>query len=142
MKKTSIALSIAALLTLSACNDQAATTTATPTEPVATAAQTLLPAFNDRLDIYKEVTLRTDLSHLSANQKLMLGKLIDASEVMDDLFWQQAFGDNKAQFLAAIDNEKVRDFARINYGPWDRLDADKAFLSGTSEKALGAQFYP
>jgi len=143
MKKTTIALCIAALTTLSACGDKPQTTTTTTQQATATKEHhTLLPAFNQRLDIYKEVTLNTDLSHLSANQKSMLAKLIDASVVMDDLFWQQAFGQDKSQFLSTIANKKVRDFAEINYGPWDRLDADKVFLDGYSEKHLGAQFYP
>jgi len=145
MKKTAIALSIIALTTLSACNDNQTPTTSVeaPTaKETKVSTHTLLPAFNDRLDIYKEVSLVTDLSHLSSNQKLMLAKLIDASKVMDDLFWQQAFGENKSEFLSSINNKKVRAFAEINYGPWDRLNADKAFLNDTQEKHLGAQFYP
>jgi len=143
MKKTTIALCITALTTLSACGDKAPTTMSQADPATATSVQhTLLPEFNQRLDIYKEVTLSTDLSHLSSNQKLMLAKLIDASVIMDDLFWQQAFGQDKTQFLSLISDAKVRDFAEINYGPWDRLDADKPFLTGISEKHLGAQFYP
>ncbi|NRA72304.1 MAG: Zn-dependent hydrolase [Gammaproteobacteria bacterium] len=139
MKKTPIALALAALSMLSACNDtqQITSTPATTTNTVE-----LLPQFTKRLDIYQEVTLTTDLSHLSSNQKLMLAKLIDAAKIMDDLYWQQAFGENKANFLAKINDPKTRNFAEINYGPWDRLNADKPFLSGYQDKALGAQFYP
>ena len=72
----------------------------------------------------------------------MVAKLIDASKIMDELFWKQAFGDNKDAFLAKLSDEKVRKFADINYGPWDRLNGDEPFLSGYKEKALGAQFYP
>jgi len=142
MKKTTIALCIAALTTLSACGDKV-TLQPTVKAPVASEGKhTLLPAFEPRLNIYKEVTLNTDLSHLSSNQKLMLAKLIDASVIMDDLFWQQAFGQDKASFLSEIAEPNVREFARINYGPWDRLDADKVFLTGFEEKNLGAEFYP
>ncbi|MBB6522845.1 dipeptidyl-peptidase 3 family protein [Pseudoteredinibacter isoporae] len=102
----------------------------------------LLPEFKDRLDIYQEVTLNSDLSHLSANQKKMLAVLIDASKIMDDLFWQQAFYQDKNRFLASIKDPKVRQFADINYGPWDRLQADQPFLSGYKAKAPGAEFYP
>jgi len=103
---------------------------------------TLLPEYNNRLDIYKTVTLNADLSHLSTNQKKMLGLLIEASDIIDDLFWQQSLGQNKEQFLANIKDEKVRQFAKINYGPWDRLDGDKPFLTNTLVKPHGAQFYP
>lgn len=105
-------------------------------------APTLLAEAKSRLDIYKPVTLSADLSHLSKNQKKMIVLLIEASDIIDELFWQQAFGEDKASFLASIEDEKVREFARINYGPWDRLDGDKPFLSGYQAKAAGAEFYP
>jgi hypothetical protein len=95
-----------------------------------------------RLDIYYLEDLSADLSAYSSDQKQMLSLLIDASKIMDDLFWKQAFGQNKESFLASIEDPKVRRFAEINYGPWDRLNGDKAFLSGFEEKPLGAQFYP
>jgi hypothetical protein len=102
----------------------------------------LLDGFENRLNIYFPVTLSADIDHLSDNQKQMLAILIEASVIMDDLFWRQAFGDNKDTFLAAIANNKTQNFAKINYGPWDRLDGDQVFLSNTAEKPLGAQFYP
>ena len=111
-------------------------------EVTPSASVNLLPEYQDRLDIYKTVTLTADLSHLSANQKKMLSLLIEASDIIDDLFWQQAFGQDKTSFLASISDEKVREFARINYGPWDRLNGDKAFLTNTAAKNHGAQFYP
>ncbi len=105
-------------------------------------APTLLVEAQSRLDIYKPVTLTADLSHLSENQKQMIVLLIEASDIIDELFWQQAFGEDKETFLARIEDEKVREFARINYGPWDRLDGDKPFLSGYKAKSPGAEFYP
>jgi len=105
-------------------------------------APTLLAESKSRLDIYKPVTLTADLSHLSDNQKQMVVLLIEASDIIDELFWQQAFGEDKETFLASIKDKKVREFARINYGPWDRLDGDKIFLSGYKAKAHGAEFYP
>ena len=102
----------------------------------------LIGDYENRLNIYFPVTLSVDLSHLSANQKKMLTILIEASVIMDDLFWQQAFDQDKNIFLSQIKDSKVQGFAAINYGPWDRLNGDQAFLSGTPEKLLGAQFYP
>ncbi|NVK24803.1 MAG: Zn-dependent hydrolase, partial [Gammaproteobacteria bacterium] len=101
-----------------------------------------LLADKSRLDIYFPVELTSDLTHLSDNQKKMLSLLIDASEIMDDLFWQQAFGEDKTTFLTKINDPKVKDFAAINYGPWDRLNGDKPFLSGYEAKSHGAEFYP
>jgi hypothetical protein len=95
-----------------------------------------------RLDIYQKVKLTSDISQYSASQREMLKLLIEASTIIDDLFWRQAFGDNKDAFLASISDAKTREFAQLNYGPWDRLAGDAPFLTGINEKPLGAQFYP
>ncbi|MCW8090500.1 dipeptidyl-peptidase 3 family protein [Alteromonas sp. ASW11-130] len=95
-----------------------------------------------RLKIYHPVRLEADLSKLSENQKRMVSLLIDASIIMDDLFWKQAFYQDKNEFLSSIQDEDVRHFATINYGPWDRLNGDAPFLSGYKDKPAGAEFYP
>lgn len=141
------ALALAGAISLTACSpaeQTASNNAAAPQSPQAAspAAPVLLDEFKSRLDIYYPVDLTADLSHLSDAQRAMLSKLIDASKIMDDLFWQQAFGEPKDIFLTRLPEGKVRDFAAINYGPWDRLNGDKAFLSQYGEKPLGAQFYP
>ncbi len=144
-KRTKIAaIVLAALTTLTACNNES-NSTITPKDVSEKNQQTapqLITEFKNRLDIYKEVTLSADLSHLSTKQKQMLALLIDASKIMDDLFWQQAFSQDKKTFLGSIKDEKVRRFAEINYGPWDRLDGDKVFLTQNDTKTHGAEFYP
>ena len=92
-------------------------------------------------DIYAEFTLSTDLSHLSANQKSMLPILIDISKIMDKLFWLQSYGD-KDTLLNSIEDANLKQLVDINYGPWDRLDGDKALIASYGEKSLGANFYP
>jgi len=94
-----------------------------------------------RYDIYAPVSLTADLGHLSDAQKQMIPLLIEASTIMDGLFWQQAYGD-KDDLLSGIDDPKQRRFAEINYGPWDRLDGDQPFVEQYGEKPLGARFYP
>lgn len=94
-----------------------------------------------RLDIYHPVELSADLSGLSDKQRRMLAILIDAAEIMDDLFWRQAYGDPEP-LLAAIDDKKIENFVRLNYGPWDRLDGNRPFLEGYVDKPAGARFYP
>ncbi len=126
---------------LTACGKSADTTQATTAQPETTTEQTLL-VDESRLSIYHGVDLTSDLSHLSDNQHKMLSLLIDASKIMDDLFWKQAFFEDKDAFLSSIDDEDVRHFAAINYGPWDRLNGDTPFISGYDDKAPGAEFYP
>lgn len=95
-----------------------------------------------RPEIYADFTLTADLGHLSENQKQMIALLIDASQIMDDLFWRQSFGDDYESWLDSIADVRVRRFAELNYGPWDALDDDKPFMEGFGPKPLGAQFYP
>jgi len=102
----------------------------------------LLKGWEPRLDIYHEVSLSADLSQFNEPQRQMLALLIDAAKIMDDLFWQQAMAQTKTTFLKSISDPKVRRFAEINYGPWDRLQGDEVFLTGFAEKAKGAEFYP
>jgi len=90
---------------------------------------------------YTPFTLNADLSHLSDNQKKLISKLIDAGEIIEELFWYEAIGD-KEEFLAGITDPSLRAFARINYGPYDRLDGNKSFIDGYDKKPLGANFYP
>ncbi|MEM7282436.1 MAG: Zn-dependent hydrolase [Pseudomonadota bacterium] len=92
-------------------------------------------------DKYAVVDLTADLSGYSNDQKQMLRLLIQASEVMDELFWLQSYGPND-ELLNGINNDALQRFTQINYGPWDRLDADIPFLPGVGNKPLGAQFYP
>ncbi|KPH60730.1 Zn-dependent hydrolase [Pseudoalteromonas neustonica] len=143
LNKISQALILASSVFIGACSEQATTTqTAEKTKTTHADVTQLVNAEENRLDIYTDFTLTTDLSHLSTNQQAMVAKLIDASKIMDDLFWRQAFGEDKAVFLAKINDPKVQKFADINYGPWDRLNGDQVFLSGYEEKSAGAQFYP
>jgi len=92
-------------------------------------------------DKYATVTLTTDTEKLSDSEKQMIPHLIKAAELMDELFWQQAYGDKKA-LLESIDDETLRKFAEINYGPWDRLDENKPFIEGVGKKPAGANYYP
>lgn len=141
-----LCFSLIAATMLNACTkapEQAENVNAGPTETaVVSSASPELIVESARTQIYYPVKLTADLSAYSEQQKTMLALLIDASEIMDSLFWQQAFGKPKDAFLSSITDEQTRKFADINYGPWDRLNGDAPFLSGYSEKALGAEFYP
>ncbi len=138
MKIKALCTAIASALVVSACQPASE-----PAESVQqSAALSLLPAAEQRLDIYHPVKLTSNLNHLSVNQKVMLTKLIDASKIMDELFWLQAYGKSKSSLLDNLSDDKVRQFADINYGPWDRLNGDQPFLSGVDEKPKGAFFYP
>ncbi len=93
------------------------------------------------LDKFKEVTLTTDLSWLSENEREIIRILMEAADIMDEIFWMQAYGD-KQELMDQIDNEYARKYAMIHYGPWDRLGGNAPFVPGFGDKPMGANFYP
>ena len=93
------------------------------------------------LDIYANVKLSTDISHLSENEKEVLKLLFQAADLMEDIYWQEAYG-NRDELLNGISDPQLKLFTKINYGPWDRLNNNKAFIQGFGEKPAGANFYP
>jgi hypothetical protein len=121
-----------ATLLLASCGAEA------PPEPTIDASATVAP----RPEIYAEFSLTSDLSLLTDDQREMIGILISAAEIMEDLFWRQAYGDDYEEWLATIGVDATRLFAEQNYGPWDRLDSNKPFMEGVGPKPLGANFYP
>jgi hypothetical protein len=90
---------------------------------------------------YTTVPLIADVSGFDDADRRLLELLIEAVQAMDDAFWKQAYGD-KGKFLGSISDPALRQFALINYGPWDRLDSNAPFIDGTGPKSAGANFYP
>ncbi len=114
-------------------------------EPVAESITAEAPAAwvtKPRPEIYADFPLVADLSHLSEGQRRMIVLLIEASQIMDDLFWRQAYGDDYQEWLKTIGVDDARRFAEFNYGPWDRLNDESPFVDGFGEKPTGARFYP
>lgn len=95
----------------------------------------------ERLPIYAKVRLSTDISKLTADERKVLPLLIQAAQIMDELFWKQSYP-QRDSLLAAVKDEKTREFIMINYGPWDRLNDDKPFVAGIGPKPEGSGFYP
>jgi hypothetical protein len=135
-------LMLAALSLIAAChgNDNAGQPAATAAPPAAKFVA-IDASMQARLDKYAAVRLTTDLSKLSAAEQKMLGHFIDAADVINAIYWQQAYGDPQP-LLDGISDPLVRRFVEINFGPWDRIDGNKAFVAGVGPKPAGANFYP
>lgn len=93
------------------------------------------------LNSFAEVTLSSDISHLSANQKEMLKILFRVADIMNEIFWIEAYGD-KDKLMGTTDNSTLKSLFEINYGPWERLNNDQPFLASYGQKPQGANFYP
>ena len=94
-----------------------------------------------KLATFASFKLTTDLSHLSDKEKQILTYFFEAGKIIDNLYWKQTLG-NKESFLGQIQGEDAKKYALIQYGPWDRLDNNKSFLTNVGPKPDGANFYP
>jgi len=94
-----------------------------------------------KINEYVSVKLTTDLTKLSEKEKQMIPVLIEVAEIVDGLYWEQAVGDKNA-FFDTISDTLMRNFAEINYGPWERLNGNTPFIPGFGSKPEGANFYP
>ena len=93
-----------------------------------------------KVEEYAYFDLTADLSKLSESERKLLPIFFEIGQIMDDLFWEQTFGDKT--LLDTISDPWVKEFALINYGPWDRLDAEKPFVSGYGPRPATANYYP
>jgi hypothetical protein len=96
---------------------------------------------SQRLNSYAPFDLTADISHLSEKDKQILLIMFDIADIMEELFWMQAVGPREA-YMARVQDEDIRAFSKINYGPWDRLNGNKPFINEAGPKPAGANFYP
>jgi len=93
------------------------------------------------------VEIGVDVSGLPANERLALGKMIEAAKILDALFLRQSDPLNETRLQGLIRDESPLGRARLQYfrlnaGPWSALDEDAPFLPGVGPKFGGANFYP
>ena len=88
-----------------------------------------------------------DVSEISAPDRQVLAKLVEASKLIDALFLRQVWAANDAMLLDLVKDETAAGRARLHYflmnkGPWSRLDHNQPFVPGAPAKPEGANFYP
>ena len=149
MRHRLLALSLAAALAGCGSSHQEASAPAEPKPAAPASAAPAQPAppstdadlARQRMGDYATVKLSADLSGFDDKQKRMLALLVQAADVTNSLYWQQAWGDKDA-LMKRIPDEETRRYAEINYGPWDRLHDDQPFVAGVGPRPPGVQFYP
>jgi len=124
---------IAALFGIFSCNNQ----TKEQEQEETTDSTSVI---KNKVNEFVKVKLITDLTKLSDNEKKMLPFLFEAAEIMNNIFWIEAYG-NKDELLKSL-SEDEKAFAMINYGPWERLNGNISFIDTSDVKPLGANFYP
>jgi len=88
-----------------------------------------------------------DISKLSAGERTVLAKLVEASRIVDTLFLRQVWSGNEAMLRTLTRDQTPAGRARLHYflinkGPWSRLDHHQPFVPGAPAKPAGASYYP
>jgi hypothetical protein len=92
--------------------------------------------------------LRVDVSKLDPGDRKALGKLIEASRVLNDIFLKQLWSGSPALYERLGHDTTPLGKARLHYfwinkGPWSELDDHTAFLPDVPPRQPpGANFYP
>src|SRR5438128_6000825 len=91
--------------------------------------------------------VKVDLAKVSAADRKVLAKLVEASKIMDVIFLRQVWAGNEAMLIDLAEDQTPEGRARLHYflinkGPWDRIDHNKPFVPGAPAKPEGANFYP
>ena len=129
-----------AALALAGCQRDAAQP-ASPAAPETPADATADYAARHAGD-YATVQLTADLSSFDADGKRMIALLVQASQVMDEIFWKQSWDGDREALLARAPDQATRDLIALNFGPWDRLNADTPLLPDVGPRPPGGMFYP
>jgi hypothetical protein len=110
------------------------------------AGMQVVPDLDQRLAKFRRVEMPFHSADLSAREVKMVGKLVDASRYLEEIFWRQIDPDGLTLYesLAGSKNprdEVLRRYLWINASRFDLLDDNKPFM-GTAPMAPGRGFYP
>ena len=91
--------------------------------------------------------ITADVAKLSPNDRKVLARLVEASQIIDGIFLRQAWSGNPSMLLDLAGDQSAEGRARLHYflinkGPWSRLDHNGPFVLGAPQKPEGAGFYP
>lgn len=99
-----------------------------------------------RVARFAPVELDFDGSLLDSERRILVRRLVEASDVLDEIFRRQVWRSNPAyaEKLAAATGpglDSAREYYAIMAGPWDRLEHQAPFLD-VGPKPAGAGLYP
>ncbi len=105
------------------------------------------PALETMTARFARIDITADVSGLPGGERRALGKLVQASRIIDVLFLRQVWAGNDALLMRLLTDTMPLGRARlhaflVNKGPWSRLDHDALFIPGVPAKPGGANFYP
>jgi hypothetical protein len=101
---------------------------------------------NEQLNKFVPVAINYDSKLLDDNETRALKKIVEAAEIMDQIFLQQVYARNQkiSEALMASTSNTERPYQElfaIMFGPFNRLEENKPFVNNEI-KPDGANFYP
>ncbi len=94
----------------------------------------------ERLARWKPVSMPFHSSALSARERQMIEKLVDATRLLNDVYWRQSDRAGLALYKSTHD-QTVRGLLSIMGCRWDLLDENKPFV-GNEPMPPGRELYP
>jgi hypothetical protein len=118
----------------------------TPKSQSATQNLVIAPNLMAEVAKFKTVRMTFDSAHLTAREKQMIGKLVEACQNLESIYWRQSDpeGLKLYQSLAGSSDPKdvaLRRFLRINGSRFDLINNDAPFV-GTAPWPPGRGLYP
>ncbi|MGA8405837.1 MAG: hypothetical protein WB680_01565 [Candidatus Acidiferrales bacterium] len=138
------AISVCALLAVAALARSPQPTT--PPAVSGTAKPYVVPDLAQRVAKFKLVHMPFNSKGLSPREIKMVQKLVDASGLLDCIYWRQSDPEGLKLYLSLAkstdpQDELLRRYLKINGSRFDLIDDDKPFV-GTQPMPPGRGFYP
>jgi hypothetical protein len=104
------------------------------------------PDLAQRLAKFKKVHMPFNSSGLTDREKQMVDKLVDASGLLDCIYWRQSDPEGLKLYLSLADTtnpqfQMLAEYLKINGGRFDLIDDNKPFV-GTEPISPGRGFFP
>jgi len=105
----------------------------------------VVPDLAERVAKFKRVAMPFNSQGLTDREKKLVAKLVDASGLLECIFWRQSDPEGLKLYLSLAGSNNPQDkllrtYLRINGSRFDLVDADKPFV-GTEPMPLGRGFF-
>ncbi len=106
----------------------------------------VVPDLDQRLAKFRQVRMPFHSANLTARERELVEKLVDASRYLEEIYWRQSDPEALSLYQSLSGNthpkdEKLRRYLWINASRFDLIDENKPFV-GTTPMPPGRGFYP
>jgi len=106
----------------------------------------VVPDLDQRLAKFRQVRMPFHSADLTARERELVEKLVDASRYLEEIYWRQSDPEALSLYQSLSGNthpkdERLRRYLWINASRFDLIDENKPFV-GTTSMPPGRGFYP